>query len=267
MLAEIEVPELIADRARQKAELDIAALDLRRASEAQSKAPDLVVPQTLDTARSKVEIAKANLERTETLLGFTRITAPFAGVITRRQVDPGAFVPAATATAGQGAALFTLMDFTKVRVQVPVPEPEVPLIKRGLAATVNVEELPGRVIEGSITRHSFALDETTRTMLAEIELPNPESELRPGMYARVRIIVETKPDVLIIPAAALVTEKTRTSVFTPEDGKAKRIIVKAGFNDGGWVEIVDGLAVDQPVILTGKQPLVEGQPVMATESK
>src|SRR5207249_11073252 len=111
--------------------------------EAQRKAPDLVVQQSVDTAKSKSDIAKANLQRTETLLGVAKITAPFSGVITRRMVDPGAFIPAATSgSAAQNAALFTLMDFSKVRVQTAVPEPEVPLIKNGLVVKIAVEELP-----------------------------------------------------------------------------------------------------------------------------
>jgi membrane fusion protein (multidrug efflux system) len=268
LLADIEVPELLADRARFQAEAEFAALDYRRAGDAQKKAPDLVVPQTVDEARSKSDIAKANLEHTETLLSFTKITAPFSGVITKRLIDPGAFIPAATSSsAAQNAGLFTVMDFSKVRVQAAVPETEVPFIKTGLPVKVAVEELKGGPFEGTITRYAHALDEATKTMLAEIELPNPKGDLRPGMYASVRIIVERKPDSLILPAEALFVEKTRNSVFTIADNKAKRLTVKTGFNDGGWVEILEGLALDQRVILLGKQVLADGQPVTITEGK
>jgi len=268
LLADIEVPELIADRAKYQAELEVAAIDFKRVSEAQSKAPDLIIPQAVDTAKSKYEVAKANLDRTETLLAFAKIIAPFSGVITKRLVDPGAFIPAATSgSVAQNASLFTLMDFSKVRVQVPVPEIEVPFIKNGLPAKVTVEELPNSTFEGSITRYSQALDEATKTMLVEIELPNPETQLHPGMYARIRIIVERKPDSLIIPADALVAEKTRNSVFTVADNKVHRVTVKTGFNDGGWVEILEGVKLNDPVILVGKQVLADGQPVTVTESK
>src|SRR5439155_5242355 len=84
LLAEIEVPELIADRAKYQAELEVAALDYQRIRDAQKKAPDLVVPQSVDTAKSKSDIAKANLDHTEILLSFAKITAPFPGVITKR---------------------------------------------------------------------------------------------------------------------------------------------------------------------------------------
>jgi len=268
LLADIEVPELVADLAKYKAELQVAEIDYHRVSEAQSKAPDLVIPQSVDTARSKYDVAKANLYRTETLLSFSKISAPFSGVITKRMVDPGAFIPAATSgSAAQNAALFTLMDFSKVRVQVPVPESEVPYIKNGLRAKVMVEELPQSNFEGKVTRFSNALEESTKTMLAEIELPNPENQLRPGMYARTRIIVETRPDTLVLPVDAILVEKTRNSVFTAVDNKAHRVTVKTGFNDGGVVEILEGAKPGDLVILVGKQVLVEGQPVTVTESK
>jgi membrane fusion protein (multidrug efflux system) len=163
--------------------------------------------------------------------------------------------------------MFTLMDFSKVRVQVPVPEPEVPLIQTGLPVRVMIEELPNAKFEGTITRFSHALDDATRTMLAEIELPNPDKLLRPGMYANIRIVVETKPNALLVPSEALIVEKTRNSVFTVADQKAKRIVVKTGFNDSGSVEILEGIKEGDPIILAGKQMLVDGQPITINESK
>ena len=106
LLAEIEVPELLADKAKFAAEVQVAEIDYKRVQNAQKKAPDLVVPQTVDDAKGKFDVARANQERNDTLLGFTKITAPFSGIITRRLVDPGAFIPAASSgSAAQTAAL------------------------------------------------------------------------------------------------------------------------------------------------------------------
>ena len=268
VLAEIEVPELLADLARYQAEAEIAELDFKRASEARQKSPDLVVQQSVDAANAKSLAAKANLERAETLLGFCKITAPFSGVVTRRLVDPGAFVPAATSgSAAQNAALFTVMDFEKVRVQVAVPEAEVPLVRNGLPARVTVEELPGRAWDGGITRFTQALDDATKTMLVEIDLENPGRELRPGMFATAKLGVEKHADALLVPVEAVVVEKSGASVFTIAGGKAKKSPVKTGFNDGASVEILDGLAPDQPVILAGKLTLSNGQEVHTTEAR
>ncbi len=267
LLAEIEVPEMEADLAKYKADVEVAAMDYQRVSEALKKAPDLVMPQNVDDAKAKYDVAKANLERTETLLGYAKITAPFSGVITRRWVDPGAFIPAATSSsAAQNAALLTLADSSRVRVQVQVPEPEAPFVTNGLPVQIIVQELPDRVYQGQVTRYAQALDEAMN-MLTEIEMPNPKGEFRPGMYASVQLELERKRDALTIPAEALVVEKTKTFVFTVDRRKAKKIAVKVGFNDAVSAEVIEGIKPDEPVILTGRQAINDGQAVNAQESK
>ena len=267
LLAEVEVPELLADEVQYKAETAVSRTNYERMAEARLKAPDLVVPQTVDDLRGQWEVAQAKLQRTQTLLQYSRIVAPFAGIITVRFVDPGAFIPAATAgSTPQSAALLKLMDYTRVRIQIYVPEPEVPFIKNGLPVQVTVEELPGRSFLGTVTRFAHALDETTKTMLTEIEMPNPTGDLRPGAYASVRLEVERKPEVLLLPVQAVAVEKAGTFVFAVVDSKAKKSPVHTGFNDGVNVEVTD-LQPDQRVILLGKQALNDGQPVNAVEAK
>ena len=268
LLAEIEVPELIADLARNKAELEVADLDFRRLSESQKKAPDLVMPQTVDDARSKVEIAKANLEHTQTLINYSKILAPFGGTITRRLVDPGAFIPAATSGGpAQNAALLTLSDFTRVRVQVAVPENESSYVAVGQPVKISAESLPARAFEGKVTRFAYALDDATKTMLAEIELPNEKLELRPGMYALARIGLETKADALLLPSDCVLIERSGASIFVPADGKTKKVKVQPGFSDGTNTEILKGLEPEQEVIVIGKRTLADGQPVSVEKSK
>src|SRR5262249_21398379 len=151
-------------------------------------------------ARGKLDVAKANLDRIETLLGFARITAPFSGIVTKRMLDPGAFIPAATTgSTPQNAAIMTIADFNTVRVQVAVPESESSRVATGQPVKFSVEGLSGRTFDGTITRFSYALDEASKTMLAEIEVPNPNLTLRPGMYATVRIGIERKEDALLLP--------------------------------------------------------------------
>jgi membrane fusion protein, multidrug efflux system len=268
LLAEIEVPEMLADEAQYEAETEVARTNYERMTQARQKAPDLVVPQTVDDLRGQWEVARAKLQRTRTLLQYARITAPFAGVITARFVDPGAFIPAATSgTPAQSAALVTLMDFSRLRVQVFVPEAEVPFITNGVPVRVTVEELPGRTFSASVTRFAYALDEATKTMLTEIELPNPNGDLRPGMYASVQLEVEHKPEALLLPTAAVLAEKAGTFVFLVADGKAKKTPVRIGFSDSVNVEITAGVEPGQPVILARDQTLTDGQAVAATETK
>jgi RND family efflux transporter MFP subunit len=268
LLAEIEVPERLAELKRGEAEARVAEIELRRLTEAQKKAPDLILPQAMDKARGALETAQASIEAAQSLLGFAKIQAPFAGVITMRYVDPGAFVPAATAgSTPQNAALFTLMDFDVVRVQTGVPENEVPLVKTGQPVKVAIEELPGRAIEGKVSRIAYALDEATRTMLVETDLPNADQTLRPGMYAMVKIGLEQHTNALIMPLEALVMEKTNAFVYKYVDGKAKKTPVTVGFNDGASFELLKGVEPNDRIILTGKLTLADGQPVQITDAK
>jgi membrane fusion protein (multidrug efflux system) len=248
-------------------ETAVSRTNYERMAEARRRAPDLVVPQTVDDLRGQWEVAQAKLQRNQTLLQYARIVAPFSGVITARFVDPGAFIPAATAgSTPQSAAMVTLMDYTRVRVQVFVPEAEVPFIKNGLPVQVTVEELPGRSFPATVTRFAHALNEATKTMLTEIEMANPNGDLRPGAYASVRLEVERKPDALLVPVQALVVEKAGTFLFIVADNKAKKTPIHVGFNDGVNVEVTDARP-DQRVILVGKQTLTDGQPVHAMEAK
>src|SRR5438876_4729379 len=268
LLAEIEAPEMLADLVKAKAEAEAAQLDYRRVAEAQKKASDLVMPQTVDAARAKSGVAAAGLQRIETLLSYAKIIAPFSGVITKRWVDPGALLPAPTSgAAAKNAAVVTLMDFSTVRIDVAIPDTEAPFVKKDLPVKVSVDELPGRVFQGTITRFSYALDESTKTMTTEIDIPNPDMILRPGMWASVEIELEKKEKALLIPAEALVTEKNKNSVFIVRDGKAQKVSVATGFDDGVNVEIFKGCGPNDAVIVAGKQSVTDGQKVQATELK
>jgi RND family efflux transporter MFP subunit len=268
LLAEIEAPEMLADLVKAKAEAEAAQLDYKRVIEAQKKASDLVVPQAVDAAKAKSSVAVAGLQRIETLLSYAKITAPFSGVITKRWVDPGALIPAATSSgAAKGAALVTLMDFTTVRINVGIPDREAPLVKKDLPVKVTVDALPGRTFAGTITRLAYALDESTKTMATEIEISNVDLALRPGMWAAVEIELEKKENALLLPAEALVTEKDKSSVFVVRDKKAQKVSVTIGLDDGANVEILKGCGPDDAVIVAGKQSVTDGQKVQATEVK
>jgi RND family efflux transporter MFP subunit len=267
-LGEIEAPELAAERVKYKAERTVAETELKRLSEARSKAPDLVTPQSVDEAQGRFDIAGANIERIDTLLNYSRLTAPFDGIVTARFVDPGAFIPSATSRSAAGnAAVITIMDFNTVRVQVPVPEAEAAMVKAGQPVKFIVDVLKGREFSASVSRLSYAIDAATQTMLVEADVKNDGYTLRPGMFVTARIGVEMHADALLVPAEAVLLEKTGTSVFTVAGGKARKLAVKTGFTDGASVEILDGLSPNQEVALLGKATLNNDQPVHAAEAK
>jgi RND family efflux transporter MFP subunit len=264
VLAVIEVPELIADMKKYEADAKVAETDLERLDEARKKAPDLIVPLMLDKARGAADVAHANIQHTQTLLDFAKIVAPFDGVITQRFVDNGAFVPAATSGGGaaQNAALLTVADPSVIRAQVAMPEIEAALTVKGQPVKINIEALPGKTFDATVSRTAGAIDEATRTMLVEADLPNKDGVLRPGMYASVKVGVDHHDKTLAVPVEALAMEKTNAFVFKVADGKAKKTAVTLGFNDGAHAEIATGLAEGDAVILVGKATFTDGQPVV-----
>lgn len=259
-LARLEIPELAADLVKFHSDVKVAEVQCNRLLAAQKKAPDLVLPSAVDEAQGRVDTAKASLERAETLLRYAKISAPFAGVVTARAADAGAFIAA-------GGPLVTLADFATVRAQVALPELEAALVKTGQPVRVSVEALVGKVFEGRVSRLAYALDEATRTMLVEADLPNGELTLRPGMYATIQVGVEKHTDALLIPSEALVMEKAHAFVFLAANGKAKKLPIKIGFNDGAKVEVLSGLTGGEPVLLVGKLALADGAAIQVVEAQ
>jgi RND family efflux transporter MFP subunit len=261
LLAEIEVPEIMADRSRSKAELAIAETEYNRLSGSRAKSPDLVTLQSVDEANARFEIAKAVLEKNEALLNFAKITAPFSGIVSRRAADPGAFIPAATATTSQGAGILTVTDLSRVRVQAAVPEIEVSHVRTNLPVKITIESLPGAAFPGVVTRFTSVLDDRNKTMLVEIELPNPEFKLMAGMFATVSIGIERRENALTVPLDAMLQEKSGASVFTISDNKAVKTPVKLGFTDSTQAEIVSGIQETDKVILLKGKSLTNGQAI------
>jgi membrane fusion protein (multidrug efflux system) len=255
VLARIEIPELVASKAKQEAELKAAQADYNRLQESLQKAPDLVVPAMVDQARGRFEIARASLDQSETLLGYATITAPFSGIITRRAVDPGALIQA-------NSAILGLMDFSKVRLQIEVPEGEASRVALGQPVLVTTENLPGMHFDGKVSRFAYALDAATRTMLTEVMLDNPQLALRPGMLVTAKIGIEHRESALLMPVEALVMEKANASAYTVDGNQAAKHPIKIGFNDGKNVEVLDGLgATDAVILAAGKLKVNNGQAV------
>jgi membrane fusion protein (multidrug efflux system) len=211
LIADIEVPELLADRVQYRAQVDVAQREFDRMQQASKTAPDLVTPDALDNARGRLEVAQAQLDRVSALLGYARITAPFSGTITARYVDPGAFIPVPSQSSQQGAGIVTLMDFSRVRIQMGVPEGDAYRIRPGCPVAFTAVAAPGKRFTATITRISYALDRSVRTMLAEVDMENPGSVLQPGMY----LTVEVTPCAQVAEGASATPSKAATSHLAP----------------------------------------------------
>jgi len=275
LIADIDVPELRANLVKYKAELELAQAEFGQVSQNTTNNPTYVPASDTDAGRTrqaiangKLAVAKSNLQYTETMLKYSRVTAPFDGIITKRYVDPGAYIPMPDATSTpETAAIVNLTDFKTLRLQVAVPETEATHIKIGQPIRWTADDFAGEHFDGKVTRAYWALDKATKTMLTETQMANPGMKLQPGMLVNARIAIEKKNDVLLIPVEALVKEKTNSFVFIFNDGKIKKAPVQVGFNDGTNVEIVAGIKQADLAVVPGQQALHDAQLVKITEAK
>lgn len=210
----------------------------------------------LDLARAQNAQSKARLDELKITLGNTIITSPVTGFVSKRAVDPGAFV-------GQNAPIVEVVDVSVVRLVANIVEKDLRQLKTGDAGHVEVDAYPGEEFIGRIARISPILDPATRTAPIEIEIPNPTARLRPGMYARVRITVDTKKEALVVPITAMVDLGGRRGVFTPlPDNTAAFRVVQVGVETGEAAEVLAGLDEGDRVITTGAAALRDGDRIV-----
>jgi RND family efflux transporter MFP subunit len=269
LLATIEVPELAAEldnarAAEQKAQADYTNANLiyTRLNSVNRDHPNLVAQQDLDTAQAgdltataAIAAAKANVEKYQAMVGYTQITAPFDGVITHRYADPGTLIDA------QGKPLVRVSDNYLLRLDFPVTVDYVQDVKLGDSVEVRVESAKGRTFTGTISRFSHEVDDTTRTMITEIEVTNQDLALVPGMYATVVLKVEKRPAALAVPTEAVAGEKTPLVYVVNGDHQIEERPVKLGLETADKYEILSGLSDGDLVVVGNHSGLRSGQKV------
>jgi RND family efflux transporter MFP subunit len=275
LLATIEVPELLdelhsAIAVQQKAEADYtnANLAYTRLVSVNRDHPNLVAQQDLDTAESKdlsasaaIAAAKADVERYETLVRYTKITAPFDGVVTRRYADPGALIQSGTASDTQSLPLVRVSDNYRLRLDIPVPVQYVQDIHVDNPVDVRVESLGGRTFTGKISRFTDKVDEETRTMIAEVEVDNPGLELVPGMYATVILRVGRRPNALAIPIQAVAGDTEKTVCLINRNQEIEIRPVTLGLETPEKYEVTSGLEEGELVMIGNRSLIQPGQKV------
>jgi RND family efflux transporter MFP subunit len=208
-------------------------------------------------ATASIEVARAEARHAEAMLGYTRIEAPYDGIVTQRNVDTGHL----TRPGSDSAPLFIVARTDLVTIVVDIPETYSTDVNPGDHALIKLQAMKGRTVEGKVTRTAWALDPKTRTIRAEIDIPNPGGKLRPGLYAYATVIVEEHPDVLTVPTTAIFQEKDKAFCVVVAGGKAVRRPIETGLNDGARTEVTSGLEGSEVVVKAGAASLVEGQPV------
>lgn len=221
--------------------------------------------QTLKSQEAAVGVAKANVDAQKALLqvlnqqkAYQRVVAPFDGVITQRNIDVGSLVQA---DAASGTFLFTIMQSNVIRAQVFVPQDQAFELRPGVDAVVRVPEIPDRTFPGKVSRIADALQPGTRTLLTEIDIPNPDGALTSGMYTTIDLHIPRKVPSLIVPADAIIFNRDGVQVAVVEDGVARLRKVTIARDLGKTVEVRDGVKAGDRVVLNPSVELADGSKV------
>jgi RND family efflux transporter MFP subunit len=209
-------------------------------------------------AQANIQAQQAQVNRLVELTSFERVTAPFSGVITSRQIDAGSLV---TADQTSGTPLFAIARTDVLRVQVYVPQEDFFGLHDGQDATVTVPQLPGRVFHGTVARNAAALAADTRTLLAEVDVNNADGALSAGLYGVVHLQEKRDTPVMLVPSEAVIFNKDGLSVAVVADGHAAIRHLDVLSDDGAQVEIRAGLRAGDRVILNPPVNLEDGMPV------
>jgi RND family efflux transporter MFP subunit len=269
---------------RTETAYEMAHLSYTRLAAVQKSRPGLVAQQEIDTARnrdllaeSQIATAKASLAaaeqslkmqeadagRAKTLYAYTRVTAPFDGVISKRYLDTGAMIQAGTSSHTQAMPVARISQIHTLRLVLPVPESAVPKLRVGMPVQIKVAALH-RAIDGRVSRFTGRINAATRTMQAEVDVPNPQAQMAPGMFAEATLRLDERASVLALPPMAIDSEHGKRSVLviSPQGRLAKRE-VETGIETPEAVEIREGLQEGELVVSGGRGQLKEGQVVNA----
>lgn len=271
-VAEDEAAVKVAEATLREKESQLADAEKQAERARLLRQRDFISSQELDTAETKAHTAKAQRELAQAQLaqreaalaqaryqlGLTHIVAPFNGVVTRRLIDPGAHVSTST-------PILTIAVPDPLKVILNIPEKDVSLVRVGMVTKLEIDAFAGRVFEGKIARLNSALDPSSRTLMAEVHVPNRDQLLKPGMFARVSLVLAESKDSLLVPVEAVVEEEGKGYVYSVVDGKAKQRSVTRGWTQNSFVAITRGLEEGEQIVVAGQHRLKPGMKVRVLE--
>jgi len=254
-----DAPLVTLDPAIPRAELEQARANYTLAKQKFDRAVDLaqrsfISGQAKDEAENNVKVAQASVQLAEAKLAKTDIRAPFSGIIGLRSVSIGDYVK-------EGADLVNIEAIDPLKVDFRVPETYLRQVQVGQSLQVTLDALPGKSYDGTIVAVNPLIDAAGRAIVIRAQVRNQDTALRPGMFARVKLITRVEKDALVLPEEALVPQGAERFVFRVADGKVSRVKVETGQRRDGKVEIVDGLNKDDVVVTAGQLKLRDGASV------
>ncbi len=267
VLARLDGDQLRLEVALNEATMRKLERDYNRNLELQQKG--LVSATAIDNLKYELEAAKASWELARLQLSYTEIRSPIAGTVTQRLdlVKVGNTVtPVGGVIESADSSLFVVEDLETLMLRVNVPERELSKLSVGQPAELSFDAVPGRTFRGEIALISPSIDPATATFAVRIRVTETGGLLRPGMFARVAIVYERKPDALQIPRTALLDTDGQPKVFVVKDGKAAERAVKLGLSNGGWIEVTEGLKDGEQVVVVGQGAVKPGAAVRVVNS-
>jgi RND family efflux transporter MFP subunit len=286
LIATLEIPELDQDLKKaaagveaardevNKAQADEAVVHLAftRLQAVATDHPKLVAEQDIDDARAKdqaaaaalasanrqVEEAQAEQSREMALVDYSKIAAPFDGVVTRRYADTGALIQAGTNSSSQDSAVIRFAQENILRVRFPVPESAVESVKIGAPVEIKISGL-NRTLQGPVTRFARQLNPDTRTMETEVDIQNPDLSITPGMYGWANLTIDERKDVLNVPVEAISSGDQPSVYLIGKDNKIEERPVQTGLETPNRVEIVSGLQQGDLVFIGNRSGVHPGQ--------
>jgi multidrug efflux pump subunit AcrA (membrane-fusion protein) len=252
--------EVISKKERDISDMDYIVAEAQLASSQQQLKllREGARQEVKDASQAKLKEMEAILEQERTRLQNAKIVAPFRGEISRKYVDAGALVSAST-------PLVSLVHTDTLKIIANFLERDVPLLRVGMKAKIRVESYPGKIFEGRVEKINSALDLSTRTLQAEIYIPNSDRSLKPGMFSNVEVVLLEKPQTLMIPREAVIETGGEWCVFIVEEKQAVRRRVTLGYEQDRLVEVLTGLNEGDRVVIKGQQSVKDGSAIRVIE--
>lgn len=258
LMAVLDSPELDHQVANARAGYELATLtDQRNQSLLRF---GVIAQQTADESHARMVEAKATLDQLVATQNYKEIRAPFDGVVTARYVDQGALIPQSTSGAAS-MPIVAMATLSPLKVNADVPQSLAPFIRNGDAVAITATEYPGRTFNGVVTRHSDALASATRTMQVQVDLPNQDGALHPGMYAKLAFKVSAVTGAPLVPDDALVFRDGKTFVPVVRNDRLRLAEVTLGYDNGINVEVTQGISGQDLIAVNVGQAARDGEAV------
>ena len=261
VLAVLNNPELTRELEINKVAKEVAEANYLRFKKVIAKTPELTTLQEFEKVEATFLMANAKYKATANRDSLLTIRVPFSGIITARNVELGALIQSGINNSN-AKSLFEMMDIETIRLTIALPETEVDNISKGMQAKISLTELPGQTFSVHVSRLANAIDNRTKTMKVQLDIPNRNGKIKAGMYANVEIQLQSTGDKISLPNEALIAVKSEFFVLQVKDEIVKRTLIKKGLTNTQFFEVLSNeINENSKVIVEGKAMVKEGMKV------